>query len=1029
MNRTSSGLLLFSLMALGITGMPISKAGDSESSPPEIVSPIARVAKLEVKPTIDGILDEIVWKQTIAIQDFQTFGVNYPAMEPTEIRFGYDDVNLYISGRCDESLLITANQTIHEVKTAAKSRDENVFGDDSVTLILYPHGGDNGFEFSVNAEGVIADASSKRSSLWKARDFNWNSETQSAAKINEGFWTFEMSIPWSDLGKKKPVEGDKWDVVLARLARGRDEFVSWNPTAPVGVHSPEHFGQLILGATQVGFQKGIWKPLEPGKNQLEVDFSPGREGSTALIVSSQLAGNEGTTSARNKITIGNLPQKETWEMEARGQGTQRFGWSVREASTLSPLYVSPTISTEVSDFHSILTLSTSGIYKVYANGTIVAQGAGADDAKIRIPLRQGRNALAVEVESGCAELALNSPGTLKNKAVWRMAPTSQPKALSKDCDDRHWEVAPELSQDEKGDTMIGRTGQSMVLRHTLLVNQTRIWPIQNREIYLATGAPQFITFTAQGIPEKNLDHWKVDIRVPAFLEVKNVSGFYGNHVSGKAKYSLEKLSPNHTGDSDMATYRVSADQSIKYRPDAHPLMQIFILSVVAAERKPTGLPEDTFLEISSTANDGTVTENSQQVSLKFLPKLEGRQPQQLTWELWGSFGPIDSEEVRRDILQTSQASGFNVIVSGDRWTSEVGKEFGIRNHLNVYFKPSRIDLVSFLKEHPDSKLIDQAGEPSDFLMCTSQLLEEGWPAVSAVIKEFIKERSPDVVSYDYEYPPLVGPHSCYCERCLTAFRGFAKIADGEILDPTQIETKYRAAWVDFMARRVARLLRLMKDAVNESSPGRLFSVYSGYQTEDNSSRYGVDWRYVADRDAVDVVACGYGRPVEAVEKTIALFKGKPVICGELLHPVFTRPNLEKVTNILSATKATLLRRALDATGGVLVYDRVSMDGRSWYAVSETTRLVADYESTFLRHQLESFAEFDPAAVQLLRGDDKVLLCVMNQTSREKEYAFRLPEELGPGREYYNKSNAKSGDMVKFTLPAGESAVYIFDNLK
>ena len=44
--------------------------------------------------------------------------------------------------------------------------------------------------------------------------------------------------------------------------------------------------------------------------------------------------------------------------------------------------------------------------------------------------------------------------------------------------------------------------------------------------------------------------------------------------------------------------------------------------------------------------------------------------------------------------------------------------------------------------------------------------------------------------------------------------------------------------------------------------------------------------------------------------------------------------------------------------------RHAMAGRSFYAVGETTRLIADYEELFLGHQLDAISGQDPARVQV-----------------------------------------------------------------
>jgi len=309
-----------------------------------------------------------------------------------------------------------------------------------------------------------------------------------------------------------------------------------------------------------------------------------------------------------------------------------------------------------------------------------------------------------------------------------------------------------------------------------------------------------------------------------------------------------------------------------------------------------------------------------------LPRLSGAQCKTLVWQLWGGwFSNMDDVAMRQPILECCRQAGFNDIVSGDRWTSDNAKRYGLTHTMGVNFEPWSLNLAPHLKDHPDQRLIGTDGKPNDRLVCLTLLLGEGWHAVRRALDEKLQSVRPDTLDYDYEYSPANGPHSCYCPRCLQAFRDDAKLPAGTKLDPAAIKAQYWTAWVDFMARRVARLFGRFRQTVHELSPATRFSVYSGYQTPDNADRYGVDWRYVGQVKGADRAGCGYGRPVEAIRATVDGLRGIPLVCGALLVP-YERDVLRPV---LPYTKAWLLRTLIDSTGGLLAYDRLSFDGRTW----------------------------------------------------------------------------------------------------
>src|SRR5690606_34232262 len=96
----------------------------------------------------------------------------------------------------------------------------------------------------------------------------------------------------------------------------------------------------------------------------------------------------------------------------------------------------------------------------------------------------------------------------------------------------------------------------------------------------------------------------------------------------------------------------------------------------------------------------------------------------------------------------------------------------------------------------------------------------------------------------------------------------------------------------------------------------------------------------------------------------------------------------------------------------------------WTAIAETTRLVTEYESTFIAHQLAEIPGQDSADVQLIKGDKENLLCIMNPTAKPVTYDFVLPVELGGGKEFYSGKTIGTGGAVQLTLQPGDTAVYV-----
>jgi hypothetical protein len=137
-------------------------------------------------PKIDGVLDDIAWKESRVTGAFtQKFPAEAtPPGEKTTLRIVYDDEAIYVSFDCEQ------------VKTPIVrrlTRRDRIVEADWVSIGLDTKGdGKSAFEFTVNAAGVLADAlrfdDTNISTDW---DEIWDARTT----VHEKGWTAEMKIP------------------------------------------------------------------------------------------------------------------------------------------------------------------------------------------------------------------------------------------------------------------------------------------------------------------------------------------------------------------------------------------------------------------------------------------------------------------------------------------------------------------------------------------------------------------------------------------------------------------------------------------------------------------------------------------------------------------------------------------------------------------------------------------------------------------------------------------------------------------
>lgn len=971
--------------------------------------PMAAVGPAQA-PTLDGDLSDPAWLRAVACSNFSVVGSTLPPQADTLVRVCHDEQNLYLAFDCPEPILDTAQQRRHEFLAKVTARDGDVYNDDSVVMLLQPPGSTHVCDFTVNSLGTIADAVCTGPDLWGSRDVKWNSGARAVGKTDERRWTVEVSIPLSDLGAKA-APGETWRACFGRIAKARKETSSWN-LSDKGFHDPVELGALVFEASTPGLTIHPPTSLQPLGNELLLSLNP----PASVYAVSEIQGAAGIRH-ETQLMIAEGVKALTQRLDLAGESDVRLGHAVLDAASLRPIAMTPLVSRSIKASSATLTLATAGPYELFLNDEVIARGASADGSEIKLPLQKGPNVLALRLEQGTAALALDCGGTIRHADQWKLASADSQKAGARLTDDSALPKAPVVSRHATLGAMVGEAGKPVVLRHTLLFEQTRVWPTPEPAFYLARGPAQHFTLIVDGFKHRKLPGWTTYVATPLDYEIIGATGFYGVRAT-QPVWSCEQLGEKKVDGKTVRVVKITADKPVLAA--GHPIMAQ--LEVFARYREAAGEPKSAEATFAywSEADGGAVSEPLQSFKVRLLPKLDGAQCKTFTWQLWGGWlSNMDDLKLREEVLCCSQASGFNDIVGGDRWASDNAPRYGLKHTLGTNFKPWCIDLAPYLKEHPDQRLIAQDGKADDALMCMTMLLGEGWKAAEEGIKVKLDAIRPNTYDYDYEYSPYNGPHSCYCPRCLAAFRQFAKLPADTPLTPEVIRKTYSAQWVDFMCLRVAQMFAKFKETTHRLSPGTLFSAYSGYQTEDNPERYGVDWRHVGQLQAVDRAGCGYGRPLEGIKATVEGLKGLPLIGGALVVPYETSVTSPQTP----LNKGWLLRVLLDSPGGVLVYDRLTIDGRSWYAMAETTRLVAEYEQVFLKGKHSPIAGVDESQGAIVSDGKMTLVCVMNQSGKAATHRLTLPQ-AATAVEYYSKAKVTPGQALEVTVEPGEAVVYV-----
>jgi len=164
--------------------------------------PNAFAFKLKTPITLDGVLDEEIWKDTEGWSgDFMQFFPSDTSLSvvPTRVKIAYDDTNIYLAA-------IMENRGPRKYVSTSLRRDYRGEQNDGVSFVFDTfNDGTNAFQFGVNPYGVqrealVSNGGTRPDDLNLAWDNKWFSE----AKIMEKHWQVEVIIHFlpCDLAKE-----------------------------------------------------------------------------------------------------------------------------------------------------------------------------------------------------------------------------------------------------------------------------------------------------------------------------------------------------------------------------------------------------------------------------------------------------------------------------------------------------------------------------------------------------------------------------------------------------------------------------------------------------------------------------------------------------------------------------------------------------------------------------------------------------------------------------------------------------------
>ena len=227
----STAALLFAVQAVPAP-LPAPSPSSTHSEPvPEV-----RAVRLSTRPTLDGVLDEAVWREAPAATDFRQSQPNEgeAATQRTEVRFAYDDEALYIGARMYD------DEGAAGVRTRLVRRDAAVDSDELTIIFDTYHDHLGRTQFTINPSGVKGDALGPGGSN---PDPSWDPVWEVATQIDSLGWTAELRIPFSQLHFSRD-SMQTWGLQVVRMVSRLNEQSHWAFWRLNEAGGPSRYGHL-----------------------------------------------------------------------------------------------------------------------------------------------------------------------------------------------------------------------------------------------------------------------------------------------------------------------------------------------------------------------------------------------------------------------------------------------------------------------------------------------------------------------------------------------------------------------------------------------------------------------------------------------------------------------------------------------------------------------------------------------------------------------------------------------------------------
>jgi len=960
------------------------------------------------KITIDGKIDKDEWKDAAFVTNFINAGNNKLAQEQTRINFTHDDNNLYMAFHMKEFALNPVSNQMESFKAKHQKRDARIWQDDAVEIKLesVPEDGKVSpiYYFCFNANAAILDMI-HRGTDW---DKKWNGELTIKANTNDkGFWEAEVKIPFKTLGKKFK----NWKFLATRFEQRLKERSSWVCLAGGDHTSLNNYGYLELGSSESAARIAPFTKSDFTKGILNI-AAVGKKVSPIATSASVYYGDNPLFDKFEKYKGKNGFVKINKATELRAEKAKMQYCLLSDNDGL--LYRSPAFNYAVERSTSDITVRSDEPFELYINGEKLSENK-KKISKLSINLTPGINSVAIRTRNGNAISAImNFDGQIiTTGSTWKAGP-AEGNWQEADFDDSKWRRAEVVDKRllENATTIASPTTGEVVFRKIIMKKATVFWPSCEDNTWHLTANGTYTMQCGNGAinwkKTEPLSKFKMIIEVPEGLTLVGAT-------STNVEYTCEKIGEQKHNGVNFVCYEIKRDLP------RYGGMEV----AIRADKNSQGKLLPIYFRLS--AFDDYYQEVNNVRFCRILPELKGKQPKKIViFIIAKATCKVKDSKIQRQHLQTLKDAGVTELW-GD-YRSTIPREVGLgQSH---HFKPISarrglwsgplMDIDSIIEKYPEAQSYNIKGRKSGQGVCLSYLARNDgpWEIIEEEVKRIIN-RCPSLTyfMFDYEYTPIPGDsYPMFSDCALNAFQKEYNI--NTKIKRDEIAEKYYDQYVDFTCKELATFCGRLRDILHKY--GKDMCVYSGWHSARTKSRYGVDWKYMADN--IDRAYCGYGHSIALINNTREAMKGKPVVGGLIISGKQAK----------SHNAAELMLKIADCGGGVLCWYSARFDGKALHEISIASQATAEYEDYLLNGKRCEKTILDMqignlkyAAAYMYKG--RLLIILSNTRANEMRFKFSVKNSHNKVFvEFYTGKSIKARPSVDITVPGGRIRALLVD---